>query len=436
MRLDTEPLITMNNQVSVKMENKLDHECDFLIIGAGIIGMTIAFELLRSNDDAKIAIIEKESDVGKHASGRNSGVLHAGFYYTPDSLKARFTRDGNRLMKEFCKNYGIKVNECKKVVVAQNEQELESLYELERRGRKNGVELFLIDEEELKEIEPNAKTYKKALYSPNTATVDPFEVCQKLKEVLREKGVQFFFDCKYRAKEGNNIRTNQLSFNPNFLINTAGLYADQIARDFGFSKDYVIIPFKGRYLKYNGKDSPVKMNIYPVPDLRNPFLGIHYTITSRNEIKIGPSAMPAFWRENYRGLSKFRLKEFIEITYYQLTLFLRNSFNFRSLAWNELKKSNKKYFSGLARNLVQNSNSENFKKWGTPGIRAQLLNKRTFQLEMDFIMEGDEKSLHILNAVSPAFTCSFSLARHIVKENLQMRIKNPAISKINTVSLN
>lgn len=418
------------------MQKNAENKCDYLIIGAGIMGMTIAYEILEQIPTASISIIEKEAEVGKHASGRNSGVLHAGFYYTPDSLKARFTRDGNRLMKEFCKANGITINNCKKVVVAQDEEELKSLYELERRGKKNGVDLALIDEEELHAIEPNARTYKKALYSPTTATVDPLEVCLKLKEVLQKKGVQFFFDCGYIGRNENMVLSRCCSFNAGFVINTAGLYADQIAGDFGFSKDYTIIPFKGRYLKYKGEDVPVKMNIYPVPNLKNPFLGIHYTITSKNEIKIGPSAMPALWRENYRGLNKFNLSEFLNIIYYEFILFVRNSFNFRSLAWSEIKKSNKKYFSGLAQKLVLNCDTKKFKQWAPPGIRAQLLNKRTFQLEMDFIMEGDEKSLHILNAVSPAFTCSFALAKYIVKERLGVENSIDQVREVNSIETN
>ncbi len=410
-----------------------DYKYDYLIIGAGIMGMTIAYELINTKPGISIAILEKESDVGKHASGRNSGVLHAGFYYTPDSLKALFTKDGNRLMKEFCKSHGLNINECGKVVVAKNRMELESLYELERRGRKNGVELKLISEKELYQIEPNARTFKKALHSPTTATVNPLEVCLKLKNVLAEKGVKFFFDSKYISNYKNRIRTNHCTIDARYVINAAGLYADHIAKDFGFANQYTIIPFKGRYLKYTGKDATIKTNIYPVPDLRNPFLGVHYTLTSTKEIKIGPTAMPAFWRENYKGFSRFNINEFLEIIYFETQLFLRNSFNFRNLAWNELKKRNKKYFSALAMNLVWKANAKKFDQWLPSGIRAQLLNKKTFNLEMDFIMEGDHQSLHILNAVSPAFTCSFSLAKYIVKEKLKLQ-KIDQIDKVSSVA--
>ena len=397
-----------------------DLKYDYLLIGAGIMGMTIAYELKKAEPDARIAIIEKEQNVAMHASGRNSGVLHAGFYYSPDSMKARFTRDGNKLMKEFCRNNGIKVNECKKVVVAQNEEELKSLFELERRGKENGVELYLVNEEELQKIEPNAKTYKFALFSPTTATVDPREVCQVLKNDLLNKGIRFFFNSGYIERDGNNVITKSHIFKARFVINCAGLYADKIARDFGFSDSYTIIPFKGRYLKYSGEVRPVSTNVYPVPNLENPFLGVHYTITSKGDIKIGPTAMPAFWRENYKGLSNFRLNEFLEIIYFESKLFFRNAFNFRKLAWSEIKKNNKKFFAGLALSLVKSVDASKFDQWLPSGIRAQLLNKESLQLEMDFIVEGDENSLHLLNAVSPAFTCSFALAKFIVQEKLRL----------------
>ena len=166
---------------------------DYLIVGSGIIGMTIANELKEKEPSLKIAIIDKEENVAKHASGRNSGVLHAGFYYTANSLKAKFTVDGNRLMKEFCKKNSIFVNETQKIVVAKNETELEGIYELQRRAEVNGVETKIISEDEVLKIDPNIKTYKKALFSPNTASVDPKEVCFKLKEVLKEKRNKLLF---------------------------------------------------------------------------------------------------------------------------------------------------------------------------------------------------------------------------------------------------
>ncbi len=235
---------------------------DYLIVGSGIIGMTIAYELINQNNSIKIVIIDKEEDVAKHASGRNSGVLHAGFYYTANSLKAKFTVDGNKSMKEFCKDNDIFVRETQKIVVANNEKELEGIYELQRRAETNGVETQIITEEEVFKIDPNIKTYKEALFSPNTASVDPKEVCYKLRDILKEKCVDFFFNTSF---EDCNLEYK-------YLINSAGAYADKIAQKFGLAKNYTMLPFKGIYLKYMTNNTDIKTNIYPVPNLANPFL--------------------------------------------------------------------------------------------------------------------------------------------------------------------
>jgi (S)-2-hydroxyglutarate dehydrogenase len=390
--------------------------CDYLIIGAGIIGLAIARELVRRFPASKITVLEKEPDVAYHSSGRNSGVLHAGFYYTADSLKAKFTRDGNRQMREYCYTNGLKINETKKVVVAKDESELPALFELEKRGKTNGVEVKIIDEKELAEIDSNVKTFKHALWSPNTATVDPVEVNQAIKEELKQKYVQLFFGEGYKERiDGNKIKTTKGNiFSAVKVINAAGLYADRVARDFGFSKKYTIIPFKGIYLKYTGTKNPVRTNVYPVPNLNNPFLGVHYTVTVDGHVKIGPTSMPAFWRENYKGLQSFRPGEMISILSKEAKLFARNSFGFRNLAIDEVKKYNRRYFTGLATSMVRNLDAKDFTEWGRPGIRAQLLDVTTEELVMDFIIEGDKDSIHVLNAVSPAFTCSFPFASHVI----------------------
>jgi (S)-2-hydroxyglutarate dehydrogenase len=395
----------------------MNMNADYLIIGAGIIGLAIARELRSRFPKAEILVIDKEPDVAYHSSGRNSGVLHAGFYYSADSLKAKFTRDGNRQMKEYCRSKNLRMNECQKVVVANDESELEALYELERRGIKNGVDVKIITAEELAKLEPNARTHKFALYSPNTATVDPVEVNMSVKNDLRAAGVKFLFSDGYMKKvDAHTILTKSgQKITATKIINAAGLYADKIARDFKFSKNYTIIPFKGIYLKYTLKDKPIHTNIYPVPNLKNPFLGVHYTVTVDNIIKIGPTSIPAFWRENYKGGANFRLGELFNILGWEARLFLTNAFGFRSLAFDEIRKYNKKYFTGLATKMVNKIEVEGFTEWSKPGIRAQLLNKKTLELVMDFVVEGDEHTIHVLNAVSPAFTCSFPFAKWVVE---------------------
>jgi L-2-hydroxyglutarate oxidase LhgO len=394
---------------------------DYLIIGAGIIGLAIAKTLQETYPEKSIHILEKESDVAHHSSGRNSGVLHAGFYYTSNSLKAKFTKDGNQMMREYCQTHNLRINECQKVVVANNEEELQSLYELEKRGHQNGVDVKLVDEEELQHIDPNVRTYKKALYSPKTATVDPVEISQHMKEELIAQGVNFHFSESYvkRINENQIQSSKNRVFHAHKIINCAGLYADKVAKDFGFSKDYTIIPFKGIYLKYTKSDTPLKTNVYPVPNLKNPFLGVHYTITVDGTTKIGPTAIPAFWRENYKGWKNFRLKELLEIIAYESKLFITNAFNFRALAFEELRKYNKKFFVSLATKMVKQIDTEGFNEWSKPGIRAQLLNTKTLELLQDFVVEGDTHSIHVLNAVSPAFTSSLPFAAWVVQNYIK-----------------
>ena len=391
---------------------------DFAIIGGGIVGLTIADSLLKKNKQAKIAIFEKEDKLALHSSGRNSGVLHAGFYYTADSLKAKFTRDGNFAMKKFCVDNKLKINYSKKVVVAKNKEEDSTIYELYNRGIKNNVDVKIIDKNELKKIDNNVKTYDVSLYSPNTATVDPIEICKKLEFNLSKKGVFFFKKTPFISRKGSKsfLSSNGRLFYYEKLINCAGLYADKIAKQFGYSKRMSIVPFKGIYLKYTGNKPPVKVNVYPVPNLKNPFLGVHYTVTVNNEVKIGPTSIPAFWRENYTGFKNFKLNELIKILFVEGELFLKNSFGFRNLAIQEIKKYNRKHFVNLASSMVYDFDAQGFNKWIRPGIRAQLLDHDSNELVMDFVVQGDNETTHVLNAVSPAWTCSFPFADFIVNK--------------------
>lgn len=390
-------------------------QSDILIIGGGIMGLAIARTLCESYPSASITILEKEDDVAHHASGRNSGVLHAGFYYSADSLKARFCRDGNAAMREYVAVNNLRINDCKKVVVAQNESELPTLHELFRRGQVNGVPLQLVDEKELADIEPNAKTTGQAIYATTTAVVDPIEICQNLKHELQAKGVNLLMNTPYQKRLNDNaIIAGGKRFEAGHIINCAGLYADRIARDFGFCQHYAIIPFKGVYLKYKGTDKPVRPCIYPVPNLNNPFLGVHFSVTVDGTVKIGPTAIPAFWRENYNGFEGFSARDMAEVLGREAMMLIGDP-NFRNLAWRELKKYYPPHMASQAARMVKQLDTSRFTGWSRPGIRAQLIDKRSLKLLHDFVVESDGKSTHVLNAVSPAFTSSFPFAKWIVE---------------------
>ncbi len=389
---------------------------NYIIIGAGVMGLSIARALRQSQPGASILILDKEEDVGAHSSGRNSGVLHAGFYYTADSLKARFTVQGARAIKDYCQAKKIPVNVCGKLVVAMDAAELALLQELERRGQRNGSNVSLIDAAEARVHEPGIFTHKKALYSPDTASVDPLDILVALKDDLMNAGVEFVFEARFLRHSGMTVMTNQGEYAGKKIINCAGLYADRVAHDYGLGQAYTMIPFKGLYLKYARNKTDVHMNVYPVPNLKNPFLGVHFTKTVDGTIKIGPTAIPAFWRENYALTHRFHPGEMAEILCEEARLFMGNNFGFRDLAIEEMRKYERKYFISLAQKLIPAIDPNGFGEFTRPGIRAQLLDRHRRALVQDFVVEADKISVHILNAVSPAFTCAFPFAAYVCRE--------------------
>ena len=394
---------------------------EFLIVGGGIIGLSIAKAIVERKNSSDIIILEKEPDVSLHASGRNSGVLHSGIYYPKKSLKAKFTKTGNKIMKEYCADKNIKVNNSRKIIVTKNNAELKILNELYLNANSNNINIQMLSEQDLKSIEPNVKTYKKALYSLDTATVDPKEVSWNLKNDLIKKNIKFYFNEGYKKRETNNcIRTtkgNLIKYK--VIINCAGLYADKVAHEFGFGLNYSVMPFKGTYLKYTPKKIPIHTNIYPVPSKDNPFLGVHFTFTAEGVLKIGPTAAPAFWRENYKGFDNFCLSELLEIIKQNGSALVKNSFNYRSHAKEELKKMSRAYLISLASDMVKDIDLDGFSEWMDSGIRAQLIKKNDLSLVSDFIVEGDINSVHVLNAVSPAFTSSLYFSQWIVDKYLK-----------------
>ncbi len=395
---------------------------DFLVIGGGIIGLSIARELKSRFQDSKITIIDKEKSLGLHASGRNSGVLHAGFYYTADSLKARFTRDGNRLLTEYCKRKNIPLNRCGKLVVAKNESEDSMLDELLRRGKNNDVQLQVLDKREAQSIEPKVKTFSRAIFSPTTSTADPSTLIRAIEADAKSEGIAIHYSQTFQSGTNKCIKTHNGEYSAAYVVNCAGLYADEIAKKFGFSQNYSILPFKGLYLKSNEPAGTYHTNIYPVPNLDNPFLGVHFTIKVDGTAKIGPTAIPAFWREQYKGFSRFQLDELLEIVVRSMGLLVRSDFNFKRLATTKILKYSRRRMVSLAEELVHNVNHNAYKKWEKPGIRAQLVDLKKRKLEMDFVLEGDDQSMHILNAVSPGWTCSIPFSAYVVDKIMRRNI--------------
>lgn len=384
---------------------------DFLIIGGGIIGLAVALEAKRRHSGSTVTVLEKETSWGRHASGRNSGVLHAGFYYSADSLKAKLSAEGNRVLTEYCLDRGLPINQCGKLVVTTGPDQLPALDELFRRARANNVIVEDVTQLEARELEPRARTYERALYSPTTSSIDPEQVVGSLVRDAKGAGVELCAGSAFVGSDGPRVRTSTGDIQAGYVINCAGAYADQVAREFGFGEEYTIIPFKGLYLK-GVPGERFQMHVYPVPDLRYPFLGVHVTVNVDGTVKLGPSASPAFGREQY-GFSDLRISEGLRSLQRLFPLLIRNHSGLRTLAIEEMKKYSRRIMVKRASLLADGVRLERYPQWARPGIRPQLFDNQQKRLVMDFVIQEGRSSCHVLNAISPGFTCALPFAEHV-----------------------
>jgi L-2-hydroxyglutarate oxidase LhgO len=390
---------------------------DLAVVGGGVVGLALADAWLTEHPGARVLVCDKETELAAHASGRNSGVLHAGFYYAPDSLKAKLTRDGNQLLREFCLERGVPIRETGKVVVTTSEEQWPALDTLYERGQANGVNVELIDEAQLRELEPLARTAGRALWSPNTAVSSPAGVVEALAERVRERGGDVALGSQVTGGGAGWLMTSRHGrVSAGHVINAAGLYADTVAHWFGFGSDYRMLPFKGLYWYGNWAPGRLQRHVYPVPDPRNPFLGVHLTVTVDGKAKIGPTAIPALWREDYGGTQGWKVSELWDIARSYPSFLRSKHHDVPGLLRTEFPKYSRTHLVNQAAALVPSVRPEDFTIKGKPGVRAQLLHVPTGKLEMDFVVESDASSTHILNAVSPAWTSSLAVARYVVAQ--------------------
>ena len=392
-------------------------ECDVVVVGAGILGLASARELALRHDGIRIAVLEGEGSIAAHQTGRTSGVIHAGIYYRPGSLKARLCVAGARELYEYCEERGIHVERSGKLIVATDETELDPLAELERRGHENEVPgLRRIETAEIREIEPHA-TGLAALHSPATGVVDFAEVAASFGRDLAATGGSVATGSPVGALEpaGNaiSVRHARGATRAKAVVTCAGAWSDRLAVACGAPADPRIVPFRGAYLRLRPERRDlVRANIYPVPDPDLPFLGMHLTRGIDGEVLLGPSALMVGARDAYR-LTRVRPRDLAEALSWPGSWKL--AARFRRTAWREARNaaSRRSFVEDLRRFVPELQVSDVLP--GPAGIRAQAL-ARDGSLVDDFVVHRTERAVHVRNAPSPAATSSLALARLIADE--------------------
>jgi L-2-hydroxyglutarate oxidase LhgO len=390
---------------------------DVAVIGGGIVGLATAMTIARRHPAHRIVVVEKESAVGLHQTGHNSGVIHAGIYYSPGTQKADFCATGGRLLRRFCDEQGIEYKLCGKLIVARYESEVSRLEELYRRGVANGAEgLELVGRERLRELEPHAAGIR-AVFSPNTGIVDYGKVAQALSEQVQRDGGDLLTEARVlRISESGgrvHLETSRGDLTAGHIVNCAGLQADLIAQAMGLDTGLRIIPFRGEYFSLRrDRSSLVNGLIYPVPDPELPFLGVHFTRRVDGTVEAGPNAVMAFAREGYKRtdvdagelLGVLRFPGFWRMAMGHWKTGIKEQY--RSLV--------KRTFLRSLQTLVPEVTMDDLAERGA-GVRAQAVT-RSGELLQDFSIMRTRNSVHVLNAPSPAATACLAIGEHIADQ--------------------
>ena len=400
---------------------------DIAIIGGGIVGLATAYRLSEQFPDQSVVVLEKEDRVAAHQTGRNSGVVHSGVFYTPGSLKAENCREGKRALVEFCEREGVDVDMCGKVVVAADESEVPELERIQEKGRQNQVEARRIGPEELHEIEPHARGVA-ALHVPGAGIVDYTGMAEALARCIIEHG----YDVKTGAavtdlrvaSDGVTVATTAGDVKARHVVNCAGLYADRIAEMSGQQPAAKVVPFRGEYYELVPERRHLCRNlIYPVPNPDFPFLGVHFTRMVDDRVECGPSAVLAFAREGYR-FTDIDWAELMETVTYPG--FIKLSLKYWRKGAHELLQSlSKRVYVNAAQHLIPEVQVEDFEP-SPSGVRAQAL-RPNGELVDDFLIQETDRVVNVINAASPAATASLNIGRLIVQNYLASRLETAQV---------
>lgn len=390
---------------------------DFAVIGAGIVGLATANELATRFNGCRILLLEKEAGVGRHQSGRNSGVLHSGIYYKPGSLKATTCRQGKLLMEQFCQQQQIRFELCGKIIVAVDSSEVERLNNIYQRGLANGICCRQIDAPEIRELEPHSAGLA-AIHVPEAGIVDYPAVCERLRQLLVDAGHSVLLGqraVKIAVRTHQVEITNQSgeTFQAKYLITCAGLYSDRLAKLSGIQPPAQIVPFRGEYYELQADCRGLCRNlIYPVPDPNFPFLGVHFTRMVSGDVECGPNAVLALAREGYNWTTVSPPELFESLTYSGFRKIARKHWR---MGLGEIHRSLSKHaFVRALQRLIPEIQSQHLKPCRA-GVRAQAIAPDGSMVD-DFLWIHHERSLHVCNAPSPAATASLQIARCIVDQ--------------------
>ena len=392
-----------------------DRQADLLIIGAGIVGLATALEFARRFPSQPLIVVEKEDRVAAHQTGHNSGVIHSGLYYRTGSLKARNCVAGCASMKRFCQEHGITWEECGKLVVATAPDDVPRLTQLHERGVANGVEgLRLLDHDKFRELEPHADGIC-ALHVPSTGIVDYTEVAKKYAELIARAGGEIVFHAKVTGLrddgDSNIVETTAGAFRASYVINCAGLYSDAITRMAGCKTDLEIIPFRGEYYEIKAERRYLVRNpIYPVPDPRFPFLGVHFTRHIDGSVEAGPNALLAFRREGYLA-SDVDLTEAVETLRWPGFWKMARKYWKMGMA-EQYRAWIKSAFTRALQQMVPELTADDLAPGGS-GVRAQAVDRNGNLLD-DFYFVHSKRMIHVCNVPSPAATASLEIGREVV----------------------
>jgi len=392
-----------------------DQVYDIAIIGGGVVGLATAYEITRRYPGTAVVLLEKESALACHQTGHNSGVIHSGVYYKPGSAKARTCIRGGALLRQFCDATSVRYHECGKIIVARNAAEIPRLDELLRRGQANGVPgLALLSGEELREIEPHAAGVR-ALHVPTAAIIDYRKVSEALAGRIKEAGGVIKTGAAVRAVQETAreaiLKTESGDVRARYYIACAGLHSDRVVRLSGSRPEARIVPFRGEYFELiPEKEYLVRGLIYPVPDPRFPFLGVHFTRVIDDGVEAGPNAVLALAREGYRKRD-INLRDLGETLAYPGFWKLIGR-HWRTAAGEIFRSLSKRAFAKELATLVPEISADDLVP-APSGVRAQALSPDG-QLVEDFLIVEKERSLHICNAPSPAATASLAIAEEIV----------------------